>query len=130
MYIGVALSIVTMLLGLYYRTTIEKNLVQNAPQMTASEISQLHQTLVAGTIIEGLGSAALWFWMARANSRGARWARVMGTVLFAFYTLLALSTLASYPAMYVAVTAATWGVGLATVVLLWGRDSSSYFRST
>ena len=97
--------------------------------------------VILGWSVFGLVSVALWLWMARANGRGRRWARVMSTVLFGLATLtLANGLLPGSPAgdgaavvlLYYgggAMLAAEWLTGLAAVWLLWRPDSSAFFQS-
>jgi hypothetical protein len=69
-------------------------------------------------------------WLAWANKRGKNWARITGTVLFILYTLdmaLALSV-QSAPAASLVVSLVLWLIGLGTVIMLWRRESSEFFR--
>jgi len=79
--------------------------------------------IVLGSIV-ALFLVALWMWMARANGRGDRRARIFSTVLLALATLH-LSVSRGLAQLVFAV--AIWLVGLAAVWLLWRPASSKYF---
>lgn len=89
----------------------------------------MHDTLVGA--LGGLVTASLWLWIARQNAVGRHWARVLATVLFALYTLLAWLILPmEHPGGVGAVLAVlSWLVGLAAVICLWRRDASQYFNN-
>jgi len=88
----------------------------------------------------GLG---LWLWMARANKEGKSWARVTSTVFFGIDCLLVLVLLAVILAVLHSASPSaktilllsglagivTWAIGLATVILLWRRESSEYYAA-
>ena len=94
---------------------------------------------IPGAII-GIG---LWIWMARANQAGKNWARVTSTVFFGIDCLgllliligvgvLMHSVSSSVKIILVASVVAgvvTWVIGLVTIVLLWGRESSDYYAA-
>ena len=94
---------------------------------------------IPGAII-GIG---LWIWMARANQAGKNWARVTSTVFFGIDCLgllliligvgvLMHSVSSSVKIILVASVVAgvvTWVIGLVTIVLLWGRESSEYYAA-
>lgn len=89
--------------------------------------------------------AAIWVLMARANRRGSKRARTIGTVLFAVNTLSVLVVLAGLASadltdapgglvtlfiLALSVVGVTWVLGLVTVVLLWLPESSAYFAAS
>jgi hypothetical protein len=96
-----------------------------------------------------VGSAVgvvLWLWMASANRAGRRWARITSTVFFGIDCLFMLLLLAvlrtllhlaedlggSVPTIVmVAVLAGlcSWVLNLATIVLLWRKESSAYYAA-
>jgi hypothetical protein len=94
---------------------------------------------IPGAII-GVG---LWIWMARANQAGKNWARITSTVFFGIDCLglllilvgvgvLMHSVSSSAKVVLVASVVAgliTWVIGLVTIVLLWGRESSEYYAA-
>ncbi len=82
-----------------------------------------HITLV---IVAGLAVIALWLWMARANSQGRNWARILSTVLFGLATL---QLIGNNGVAQVFCAWLTWLTGLAAVGLLWRPASSAFFKS-
>jgi hypothetical protein len=69
----------------------------------------------------------LWAWMAWANNKGSRWARIVATVLFALNTI-SLIFAAGRASITIIFVALGWLVGLAAVVLLWRKESTAYAR--
>jgi hypothetical protein len=120
MYVGAGLEV----LGLIFDLMIRKG-------STASAIP--------GAIL----GVALWLWMARANQAGKSWARITSTVFFGIDCLGLLlifvglgvvmhSVSSSVKIILVASVVAgivTWVIGLVTIVLLWGRESSEYYAA-
>jgi hypothetical protein len=96
-----------------------------------------------------VGSAigvALWLWMASANRAGKKWARVTSTVFFGIDTLFMLLLLAALrPLLHLAADLGgslptivmiavlsglcSWVLELATIVLLWRKESSDYYAA-
>jgi hypothetical protein len=79
-------------------------------------------------IVGGLVGIALWLWMARANSLGRNWARILSTALFALATLELVSFSEARTLLGLIFWAPTWLVGLAAVWLLWRPASSAFFQ--
>ena len=85
----------------------------------------------------------LWVWMARANKEGKSWARVTSTVFFGIDCLLVLLLLVAILVTLHSVSPSLktllllsglagiviWAVGLATIILLWRRESSEYYAA-
>jgi hypothetical protein len=95
--------------------------------------SQAHGLAMHDTLDGAVGAliaASLWLWIAHQNSAGRNWARILATVLFVLYTLLAWLILPmEHPGGIGAVLALlSWLVGLAAVICLWRRDASHYFN--
>jgi hypothetical protein len=94
---------------------------------------------IPGAII-GVG---LWIWMARANQAGKNWARITSTVFFGIDCLGLLLILVGVGVLMHSVSSSakivlvasvvagliTWAIGLVTIVLLWGRESSEYYAA-
>jgi uncharacterized membrane protein (UPF0136 family) len=76
-------------------------------------------------VVGGLVMIALWLWMARANSQGRHWARIVSTVLFVLATLHLFGNKGVVPIVFAVLT---WLVGLAAVWLLWRPTSSAFFK--
>ncbi|MFE2959487.1 hypothetical protein [Nocardia tengchongensis] len=130
---GAALSLVGLLYGLtelpHLRATA---LAKDSGKGTLSD-SQI-DTIVTVSFVVGcvvaLISVGLWIWMAFANRAGKNWARITATVFFGLYTVdtLATVTVGDGTATSTAITVLTWLVGLATVILLWIKQSGTHFQ--
>jgi hypothetical protein len=76
--------------------------------------------------------AGLWLWLAWANGRGHRWARSAFATVFGAYTLIVLSKIAVGAAVYapadLVVVAVQWAIGLAVVLLIFGRGAGSFYQ--
>ncbi len=91
--------------------------------------SQPLPVAIAVGIVGGLAVIALWLWMARANSQGRNWARILSTVLSGLATLK-LTGVFSEPRTVLGLMfwAPAWLIGLAAVWLLWRPDSGAFFK--
>jgi hypothetical protein len=91
--------------------------------------SQPFPVAIAVGIAGGLAVIALWLWLARANSQGRNWARILSTVLSGLATLKLIGVF-SEPRTVLGLIfwAPPWLIGLATVWLLWRPDSSAFFK--
>jgi hypothetical protein len=103
----------------------------------------IHKGSASSGIPGAIIGAGLWIWMARANQAGKNWARITSTVFFGIDCLglllilvgvgvLMHSVSSSVKIILVASVVAgvvTWVIGLVTIVLLWGRESSEYYAA-
>lgn len=88
------------------------------------------------TVVIGLVGAALWLWLAAANSKGKSWARIVATVFFAVAVLYfawgiaqpSLGLLASVLSVASILVASILG-GAVAAALLWKPESSRYYDS-
>jgi len=75
---------------------------------------------------------ALWLWLAWANGRGHDWARLIFTWFFGVLTVSLLAALAQHAVVYapadLAALTALWLVALASMVLIFSKASSPYYR--
>jgi hypothetical protein len=134
MYVGAALSLVGLILGLVSLGSLKTAILQAAANahkhLTAT---QLHDAQIAGVafiIITGLIGVGLWIWMARMNGAGKSWARVVATVLFALNTISALESIARPTASVTKILGLLiWVAGLGAIVMLWQRESSDFFNA-
>jgi len=90
-------------------------------------------------VVFSLVAIALWLWMARANSQGRNWARILSTVLFGLATLHLRGDF-TQPVSHTgfgvtvlyygssALFVAAWLAGAAAVWLLWRPASSAFFK--
>jgi hypothetical protein len=130
MYVGAALSAVNMVLGLTDQSAFKAAVRQARPSLTPSQVNTAANALFVSVVVAGIFGIALWLWMAWANGRGRKWARVTGTVFFGIDTLGLLGSVAQHePALSLVFSAIVWLVGLGTVILLWRPESTGYFNA-
>jgi hypothetical protein len=129
MYTGAAVSTVSLIVSLVSISGTKSAIRKARPTLTTAQVNQLNTFIITLAIISGLVGIALWLWMARANSQGRNWARIVSTVLFGLATLDLFGVI-SQPKTILGLIfpVLTWIVGLAAVVLLWRRASAAYFR--
>jgi hypothetical protein len=104
--------------------------------LTAARLSQLKSLIIMVVIAGGLIVIALWLWMARANSQGRNWARILSTMLFGLATLQltgdfrqpVIHVVPGVEALGLLGSVVTWLPGLAVVCLLWRPASSTFFK--
>ena len=129
MYVGVAASLVGIVIDLLLRHTIRTAIAQHSATMTAAGVNDTYHAELVVLVVFGLIGAGLWFWMARSCLAGKSWARVTSTVLFGIDTLSVLaSTAVAGGGMTRIYGFLTWVIGLVAIVFLWQRSSSDYFR--
>jgi len=131
MYIGAAVTLLGIVIDLATLSSLRSAIVKANPHYTAAQIASAEHGEIGLLIAGGLIGAALWFWMAHSCRAGKSWARIVSTVLFGIDTLsmaVGASALAGggLTRFYGLIT---WAIGLVTVVLLWQRSSSGYFRA-
>ena len=126
MYVGAALTAITLIVTVATMHTIETAIRNNSTYTAA----QAHQLAVAA-IVEYVVTLGLWLLMAWANRAGHGWARITATVLFGLNTLfLLLSFVRATVSASLAFSVLVWLVGLGAVVMLWRKESSQYFAAT
>jgi hypothetical protein len=141
MYAGAAVSAVELIIGLALIIVDIKAAARGRFLGHSLTAPQMRPLIITVWIVFGLAVIALWLWMARANSQGRNWARILSTVLFGLATLQLLQlpgataplSHAGFGAtvLYYGATArwvAAWLVGAAAVWLLWRPASSAFFK--
>jgi hypothetical protein len=128
MYLGAVLSVVSSLLTLVQRDALRTQLAKGG--LAASQLDTALNVAVVTAVIVGLIGAALWVLNAVFNARGAKWARILSTVLGG---LAILSTLASLtqPASGLnrLLSIVELLIAVAVVVLIWRPESSRYYEA-
>ena len=128
MYAGAALELVALIVAVVSTHSLKSTILGKHPDYTAA---QLHDAEVARTVILVIGALiaiGLWLWMARANSRGHSWARVVSAALFGINTLDLLFSLGVARAPgNLTVGVVIWLVGLAAIVMLFRKESGPFF---
>ena len=131
MYAGAAASLIGIIIDMTTLSSTKSEIIRRNPSLTATQVSNAEHVAIGLFIVSGLLGAGLWIWVAQMCKAGRNWARIVGTVLFAIDTISVFAGAATVPGggatrIYSIVV---WLIGLATVILLWQRASSDYFRS-
>jgi hypothetical protein len=129
MYAGAAVSTVSLVISLANFSGTKAAIKKARPTLTATQINQLNTFIITLAIVSGVIGIALWLWMARSNSQGKNWARILSTALFGLATL-DLFGVVSQPATLIGLVfpVLTWLIGLGAVILLWRKESSAFFK--
>jgi hypothetical protein len=134
MYVGAALSLIGVLSTVLMRGTI-RDAVQKASDtatthLTSSQVDTAVGLAVALGVVSGLIGVALWLWMAAANGKGRKWARILATI---FFVLSVLSTLASLvqhpPVLSLIVSLISLVLGAYIIYLLYRPESTQYYAA-
>ena len=129
MYAGAALEVVELIVALLTISSLKAAILRAEPNYTAT---QLHNAQVASTVSLVVGAVitiGLWLWMAWANGRGRRWARIVSAVFFGINTVdLVVSFARVHATATVILAVLIWLVGLAALVLLFRKDSSAFYQ--
>ena len=129
MYVGAAVSTVSLIVSLVSIGGTKAAIRKAKPSLTVAQVNQLNTFIIALALLSGIVGIALWLWMARANSQGRNWARILSSVLFIFATLDLFGVI-SQPKTILGLVfpVLTWIIGLCAVVLLWRPASTAFFR--
>jgi hypothetical protein len=138
MLAGAALQVVGIVVTAAELSKIRDLIRDQNLGFTDTEIRTRATAILVGVIIGGLIRIGLWIWMAFANRDGKNWARITSTVFFGIDTLsvivalaisgVSVANTAKISGLDTGLTVLTWLVGLATVILLWNRQTSVYFE--
>ena len=119
MYVGAGLSVFGQLLD---RPATRNRIIPiGDPRTTA-----YHAGVIIGWLVFAVGVAGLWLWMSWAVRRGKNWARAVSAGFLALGALRAVAGLVQGGISAVFLTLAAL-VGLACVILLYQRESSTFF---
>lgn len=144
MYAGAAVSVVSLILTVISSFSLKQNLIASNAQnlkdhkVTMGQISTFATASITYAIVIEIAAVALWIWMAKLNEAGRSWARITSTVFFAIWTFYAYSNVNSLKGgMFISVSLivslalllALWGIGVATIALLWRPVSTAYFKA-
>ena len=129
MYVGAAVSTVSLVISLVDISGTKTAIHKARPSLTTAQVNQLNTFIITLAIVSGVIGVALWLWMAKANSQGRSWARILSSVLFGLATLDMFGVL-SQPKTLLGLVfpMLTWLIGLGAVILLWRPDSSAFFK--
>ena len=125
MYAGAAVFTVSLIISIILVPFIGRS----AATLRLAGRSQPLPVVITVGIAGGLVVIALWLWMARANSQGRNWARILSTVLLGLATLNLTNVFSgTQTVLGLIFWAPTWLAGLAAVWLLWRPESSAFFK--
>ena len=135
MYVGAALSLVTLLSTALMRDAIrqsvEKSNRTSRTPLTASQVDAAVNVAVVVSIVVGLIAVGLWLWMASANGKGRKWARTVATVFFALSVVSTLGGLVNHPpALSLIVGIITLVLGGYIIYLLYRPESSQFYAAS
>ena len=138
---GASLQLISMFYALSLVDSINQEVrarqyVRLGPRPAQSNYDAIDNAVETGTTI-GVGlivsfclaAAGLWMFMAYANARGFRWARVMATIIGVVGLVFGLTSLAAdgRPVTEV-LNVLLVAVELAVLLLLWLPGSNAYYR--
>lgn len=143
MYLGAAVSLTKVIVDLATQSAtraamlsaLETGARKSGLHTTVSQLNSGITTALAMASVLGLIGTGLWILVARGTKNGKVWARATGSALFGLDTL---ALLIGPPDVGIRgpVTAVTrifagivWLIGLSAVVLLWQKDSSTFFKT-
>jgi hypothetical protein len=130
MYTGAAVSLISLIISLTDISGTKAAIRKARPSLTLTQVNQLNGFIIGLAIVSGLVGIGLWLWMARANSRGKSWARILSTILFVLATLDLVGVFGEpKTALDLVFPLLTWAIGAGAVFLLWRPDSGAFFNS-
>jgi hypothetical protein len=139
MYTGAAVSAAGLIIGLALIVVDIQAAARGRFLGYSLTAPQIRPLVITAWMVFGLAVIALWLWMARANGRGRKWARILSAVLFGLATLQ-LTGAVTQPVSHAgfgaavlyygatALFAAAWLTGAAVVRELWRPASSAFFK--
>jgi hypothetical protein len=129
MYAGAALNAIGLVFSLAVVGGLKAAIKAHYPNFTAAQVHSAETGIITRAVVGALIAIGLWLWMAYANGRGHNWARIVSSVLFAVNSLdLVLAIALPHALIGLILGVAVWLVGLGTVVLIWSKESSPFYR--
>jgi hypothetical protein len=122
MYAGAAVTTLSLIIAIISVAFIG----HSAATLRLAGRSQPLSVAITVAMVGALLVIALWLWMARANSQGRNWARIVSMVLFGLATIGVFSEHQTVLGLLLWVP--SWLVGLGAVWLLWRPYSSAFFQ--
>ena len=131
MYVGAALSAVSVLLGFTQTDAMREAVEDSSPTLSESEVDTAVTIGMGFAVVFGLVGIGLWIWMAVMNGQGKSWARVVATVFGGLSVVGTLLTLAGGGATTLAIVTNLLSLALAAVILflLYRPESSRYYEA-
>lgn len=135
--VGATTEILSIALSFYEQADIGTWTTRHHPSLDQGRVdAMVHSALIWATVDLSI-CALLWIGMAFVIRSGRHWARIIGSLLFAIYTIILGGDLflwgpdftqGPHPALTIAAISAPWLTGLATLRPLWTKRSNAYFR--
>ena len=131
MYAGAVASVLGIVVDILTVNATKSAIEKRSHHLTASQVNSTQHVLVIGFIVGGVIAAAVWIFLAKACQRGNSWARTTGTVLFGLATVDTIVGVSAPVAGPIKIWGlVTWLIGLTTVIFLWQRASTAFFKGT
>jgi cytochrome bd-type quinol oxidase subunit 2 len=130
MYAGAVVSALSLILILVTIGSLKAAVHHSDLALTGSRLHTTQTATIVVAILFAVVGLGLWLWLASKNKAGKNWARITASVIFGLDTLAVAAdfsrpdTLASRLASIV-----IWLIGLGVIVLLWRRESSTYYQA-
>lgn len=132
MYVGAVVELCTLTTVVVTLGTVKSAIVRRNPHYTAAQWHAEVRGNIVPLEIGAVIATGVWLWLAWANGKGHRWARVGVAVLFGTTTLSLLNGVAHDAAIYAPADliagVALWLVALATVALIFHKESGPHYR--
>lgn len=135
MRIGAAVSliglVVTMVTLDSLKDEIRSQLTESDASFTSSDLDVAYNAAVAFAIVFGLIGVGLWLWMAWANGKGRKWARIVATIFGVINVLsfLYAVTAGSATTLSLLLSVVSVVVGVAALVFLYRPDASQFYQA-
>jgi hypothetical protein len=133
MKVGAVLSVLSLIVALATMGNI-RDLIRQSAANSGTPISEdaVNAAATVGLVVAvlvGLIGAALWLWMASANGKGRKWARIVATVFFVLSLLSLVSNLAGgrTPVFSLVLGVITVLLGGYIVFLLYKKESTAFY---
>jgi len=133
MRVGAALSALGLILSLVTLGNI-KDLIRNTgvgsgTSLTEAQVNAAATAALIAAVIFGLIGVGLWLWMASANGKGKKWARVVATVFFVLSLLSILANVAQgkTPVPSLVLGVVTVILGAYVIFLLYKKESTAFY---
>jgi hypothetical protein len=129
MYVGAALSVLFLILGLALAGSLRDQIAEDQPDLSTSELDAAVAISTAFAVIIGLISVGLWIWMAVMNRKGRSWARIVATILGGLNIVFTLIGLTQNTGIGTVVNLISIALAAAILWLLYRPESSAYYAA-
>ena len=139
MYGGAVITLINAVLAVVTIGSYRAAIRSTFPHYSNARIQAAASAGITFSVVLAVIEIFLWLFLARACRGGKSWARITGSVLFGLNTVLLVLPLIAragaggiLPSATVGtlLTVLGWVAGLGAVIMLWRRESSSYFSGS